>query len=130
MAVRGGGHVHPHALHLQKGEELLYAGLGLDLLLVEFLHPPLDEGDDLLHALGQGVALLAVGGALAQRQHLQLLRQALLRRDALGAEHARPQVVPDEHGVQQRAVHVKNGALQSHGICLAFQTFATIVAPW
>ena len=130
MAVRGGGHIHPHALHFQQGEEFHNAGLGLDLVGVEVLHLGLDQGDDLVHTLGHVVGVLAVGGALADGQDLELLAQVRLRLDAQGAQGPGAQVVPDEHGVEQSAVHVENRALQSHHdvpFSLVF-SIATIIA--
>ena len=113
--VRGGGHVHPHALHLQKGEELLHAGLRLDLLTVELVDLIEHQAHQLVHRLGELVVVLAVGHTVPEGEGLQLLLQLRRRLNAQLPQHGGPQPLPDGHGVQQGAVHIKNRALQSHG---------------
>ena len=111
MAVRIGGNVHPDAFHLQKGEEFLNAGFGLNVVVVEILHLGLRQVDDLVHGLGQMVFLLAEGGTLPHSQHHESCPQVRGRLDAHGPQQVGPQVVPDVHGVQQCAVHVEDRTL-------------------
>ena len=128
-AVRGSGHIHPHALHLQKGQKLVHAGLCLDLMLIEIRDPVHYPADQLLLRLGEVVVLLAVGDPVPEGEGLQHLAGLRLGLDAKAPQDAGAQVPPDRHGVQQGAVHIKNRALQSHGNSFRLLPMVPIVPP-
>ncbi|CAN4050717.1 Phage holin family protein, partial [Dysosmobacter welbionis] len=87
-AVRGSGHIHPHALHLQKGQKLVHAGLCLDLMLIEIRDPVHYPADQLLLRLGEVVVLLAVGDPVPEGEGLQHLAGLRLGLDAKAPQDA------------------------------------------
>ena len=111
VPVGVGGDVHPHALHFQQGQEFFHAGLGLDFVFIESTDLGLGQLHDLLHRFGQVVFLFAKGGAVPEGHQHQPVPQVRGGFDTHGAEQVGRQAVPDVHGVQQGAVHVKNRTL-------------------
>ena len=91
-------------------------------MVVEVIHLGLDLIHDLVHRLRQVVFLPAQRRPLPGGEHLEPLVQIRRGLDAMAAQQVAAQVVPGGHGVQQRAVHIKNRALQSHGNIPRFVT--------